>query len=258
MARPKKSGSTSRAKRKGARKSRAVDDRLRRKKKAPKARTRERRPKKQPKKQPRKQPKKQAKKQAKKRTAPKRAVRRRAVRRKSDKALRDLVRELGSKGAAKRLKKSERTIEGWGRHGVPGRSAAGVVQALERRLAAKRRVTIQKEKQSEEWEQRREELLAQRDSDVTEAKQIVGVRLNVEGMVLGWAPGGVLMRLYAVTSVSTGERRWFWTPAEYLAGYDEVQEFIEFYDIDPNEYEVELWFGDLLTDEERAKGGLVF
>jgi hypothetical protein len=233
---PKKSGSRNRAKKKGARKKRAVDEHLKRKKKAQ-----------QPKKKaPRSKPKKHV------------ARKRRAPRKKSDKALRDLVRDLGSKAAAKRLKKSERTIEEWQRHGVPKRSAADVVEALTRRLAAKRRVTVQKERQNEEWKRRREELLAQKDSEVTESKQIVGVRLYAEGMVLGWAPHGIFMRLYAIVSKITDDRRWFWTPSEYLAGYDEIEEFIDFYEIDPNEYEVEFWFGDLLTDEERAIGVLVF
>ena len=196
-------------------------------------------------------PKKQASKKGRTRSA-------RPARAKKDKALRDLVKELGGKKAAKRLGKSEKTIASWQKRGVPKASAEGVIRALERRAAAKRGSRSRKEKRDDEWHERREELLAQRDSPVTNAKQVVGIKLNLDGMVLGWGPGGVLLRLYAVVSRLTGDRQWFWTPAQYLAGYDEVEQFVEFYEIDPSEFDVELFFDDLLTEAERMAGGLVF
>jgi hypothetical protein len=66
------------------------------------------------------------------------------------------------------------------------------------------------------------------------------------GHVLGWGVGGALMRLYAVVNKATGERKWFWTTNEMLAGYSTASEFMEFYDVDPELFEIELEFSDFL------------
>ncbi len=224
----------------------------------PRTRPREEKKRKKPKPKPRPKPKPKPKPRPRPRPKKREPAPKVRLRSKKDRAFRELVRELGEKQTAKRLKRSERAIESWQRQGVPKRAAANVIQALERRVRGKKSFKKAEKRRSEEWNERRTELLAQKDSPITEAKQVIGIKLNVEGLVLGWGPGGALMRLYAIVSKSTGERSWFWTPAETFAGYDNVDQFVEFYDIDPEELEVELWFGDLLTSEERAGGGLVF
>lgn len=175
---------------------------------------------------------------------------------KRDKALRELLAALGGKRAAKRLGKSERTIEQWIKRGAPKRAADDIVRALERRKAGQKGYVEGRRKQTEEWNEWRADLFAQKNSEMTQIRDVVSPRLNSEGEVLGWGRGGTIMQLYCVVTKETGDRRWYWTPRENLVGYDNAEKFTEFYKIDPDEFEVMIDFGWLLTDKERAAGGV--
>jgi hypothetical protein len=165
-------------------------------------------------------------------------------RRAEDKALRTLLRELGEAKAAKRLGKSRKTIEQWGKRGVPRKRAADVVRALRRRSASKKSVQTKRQLriERERWKERRREVLAQEDSPVTSAKGITGVELQDDGSLIGYGANGVLMRMYAIVNKQTGQRSFFWTTHKTMSGYSPAEFLDNYLEDDSTTYEVEFDF----------------